>query len=155
MLNGNFVGCLDGLLQLRHYKDMATICECLLRDGNTGKNWQLLSKFGLHGIRHVHIRHHGNGQGLGVVFGLGEHICCNKGWFCRGIGDDQHFAWPGEHINTHSSHHLPFGFCHILISRSGNNINWQNRFRAKGKGGNGPGGTEFVHLVNTNFPSRH
>jgi hypothetical protein len=95
-----------------------------------------------------------NGQGLWIVLGLGEHVGGDESGISRVIGDDQHLAGSGEHVDAHPAHDLTLGLGNVLIARTDDDIHRRDGFGAVGQGGDGPGGTNLIDLIDTDLAGR-
>ena len=79
------------------------------------------------------------------MFGLREHVGRDHDRGGPGIGNDQNFAGPGQHVYAHLAHELAFGLGDISVAGAGDDIHGSYGFRAQGQGGDGG---RAAHRVN-------
>ena len=81
------------------------------------------------------------------MLGLREHVRRDPAHIGRRIGQDQHFAGTGDHVDAHCALNQTLGRGHINIARSGDDVRWRQTLRAVGQGRDAPGPAHAVDFV--------
>ena len=82
------------------------------------------------------------------MFGLREHVGGEPFGVGGIVGEDKHFARPGDHVDAHPALHEPFRGGHPDVARPGDDVHGRDGFGAVGERGDGPRpahAVDFMH----------
>ncbi len=96
-----------------------------------------------------------HGERQRVVFGLGQEVGGDMGGVGVLVGDDQHLAGAGDHVDLHPPRHLPLGLGDELVAGADDHIRPGHGFGAEGQRGDGPRRTRLVDLGDADLLGGH
>ena len=148
MLRGHHVGNRHSYGKIGRNHNGAPVFQRASGGGGSGQGGALLFQLLLEGIGQTGIVSDADSRGQSIVLRLRKHIRSEPCGVGGRIGQHEHFARPGDHINAHNALHHALGSGDKNIARPGNNIHRLNGLRAVGHGRNGPCPANAVNFIN-------